>query len=78
MVAFAVGEFQFRNTEKPTKPQFRIVTRPGEYEHAKAAIEFGPSILAHYEQFFDYPFPLPKIDNLATPDFGRQKAFASL
>ena len=71
LVAYAVGKFEFSNTKNSTKPEFRVVTKPGESANAQAALEFGPPILAHYEEYFNYKFPLPKIDNLATPDFGK-------
>ena len=29
----------------------------------------GPRILAYYETYFDTPFPLPKQDMIAIPDF---------
>ena len=71
LVAFAVGEFDFSYTPTPTKPEYRVATKPGEKPNTEAAIEFGPAILAYYEDYFNYSFPLPKIDSLATPDFGK-------
>ena len=69
LVAYAVGDFEFSTTPGSTKPEFRVATKPGEKENTQSALECGPAILAHYEKYFDIPFPLPKIDSLATPDF---------
>lgn len=69
LVAYAIGNLEFSETLQPNKTEFRVATKPGESANTAAALEFGPAILAHYEEYFNIPFPLPKIDNLATPDF---------
>ena len=71
LVAFAVGDFKFKEEESDgkTKPTYRIVTRPSEHDHAEQAIFFLPKILKHFEKYFNISFPLPKIDMLAAPDF---------
>lgn len=69
LVAFAVGDFRFKEGDRLSVPMYRIVTRPSEVEHANQAIHYGPLVLAHFEKYFGHKFPLPKIDMLATPDF---------
>lgn len=69
LVAFAVGDFLFKEGDPSSVPKYRIVTRPSEIEHANQAIYYGPLVLAHLENYFGHKFPLPKIDMLATPDF---------
>ena len=36
---------------------------------AEDALEVGVIVLNHYEKFFAAPYPLPKMDLLAVPDF---------
>ena len=38
-------------------------------DETKYAAEIGPKILKYYETFFNIPFPLPKQDMIAIPDF---------
>ena len=68
LVAFAVGDFEF-NANLTVQPKYRIVTRPGKKEQANMAILYGPQILKHFENYFKIPFPLPKLDMLAAPNF---------
>ena len=38
-------------------------------DQTKYAARVGPQILEYYEGYFDIPFPLPKQDMIAIPDF---------
>lgn len=40
--------------------QVRVWAPPDSIEDAKFALEEGTKILAHYEEFFDIKYPLPK------------------
>jgi len=68
LVAWAVGDFLFKE-DFNSMPRYRIVTRPSEIESASQAIQIGPKVLSSFAEYFDVPFPLPKIDMLACPDF---------
>ena len=37
--------------------------------YAEKAKEYGPAILEYFENYFDIPYPLPKMDMIALPDF---------
>ena len=49
--------------------EFRIWARDDLYEQTRYASEIGPVVLDFYEQYFGLPFPLPKQDMVAVPDF---------
>ncbi|KAK8726810.1 hypothetical protein OTU49_010070, partial [Cherax quadricarinatus] len=36
---------------------------------AQYALRVGPAILTHFEDYFNQPYPLPKQDMIAIPDF---------
>ncbi|KAI1280556.1 Aminopeptidase N [Halotydeus destructor] len=54
---------------KLTEDRFRIWSRPGNEKASELALFMGPKVLKYYEDFFDIPFPLPKTDMVAVPDF---------
>jgi len=70
LVAMVVSDFTFRLCP-PTENgvQFRIWSREGASEQTEWASEVGPKVLEYYEEYFDTPFPLPKQDMIAIPDF---------
>jgi aminopeptidase N len=64
LVAFVVSEFSHK-----VNGSFAVWTRRDAIEQADYALQVGPSILKYFEQYFQIPFPLPKIDMVALPDF---------
>lgn len=64
LVAFVISDFQNR-----TNGNFSIWARNDGISAAEYALEVGPKILKFLEEFFGIPFPLPKIDMIALPDF---------
>lgn len=77
LLAFVVGEFDYISTfttpsvDVPgARPvELRIYTPVGETKQGKFALEVATKCLALYETFFKVPYPLPKLDLLAVPDF---------
>lgn len=65
LVAFAVTDF-----DHMTNGNFSVWARHEAINQANYSLLIGPKILQHYEDFFQIPFPLPKIDMIALPDFG--------
>lgn len=65
LVAFAVTDF-----DHMTSGNFSVWARHEAINQANYSLLIGPKILKHYEKFFQIPFPLPKIDMIALPDFG--------
>ncbi|KAG8235179.1 hypothetical protein J437_LFUL015485 [Ladona fulva] len=75
LTAFLVSDFEpLQNANELDKLngslQFNVWSRPDAINQTKYASEISPSILHYYEQYFDIPFPLPKLDMVAVPDFG--------
>ncbi len=67
LVFFGVGEFEF--TQDPKDPRVRVATLPGMKPYAKFGLEFGRKSLAFSEAYYGIPYPLPKMDLIAIPDF---------
>jgi aminopeptidase 2 len=76
LLAFAVGDFEFveawSNPSSPAdaKPILcRVYTSPGQKETGRFALDVCVKILAFFSEYFGVAYPLPKMDQLAVPDF---------
>lgn len=49
--------------------QLRVITTPGKSQYGKFALDCTKKFLKFYEDYFDYPYPLKKLDLIAIPDF---------
>eukprot|EP00640_Fibrocapsa_japonica_P000353 CAMPEP_0113937194 /NCGR_PEP_ID=MMETSP1339-20121228/3867_1 /TAXON_ID=94617 /ORGANISM="Fibrocapsa japonica" /LENGTH=883 /DNA_ID=CAMNT_0000939869 /DNA_START=46 /DNA_END=2697 /DNA_ORIENTATION=- /assembly_acc=CAM_ASM_000762 len=69
LVAICVGEFDF--VQKYTKHNVlvRVYTPPGKSETGQFALDVGCRSLDLYNDFFQVPYPLPKLDMVAIPEF---------
>ena len=71
LVAFVVSKFKFVEAEKRSNGvRFRIWSQPSSVDQTEYAKEMGPRMLEFFENYFNVPFPLPKQDMIAIPDFG--------
>jgi cytosol alanyl aminopeptidase len=68
LIAIATGPLEFVPIPK-TKVPIRIVTVKGQSALAGAAVETTPAILAALEKYFGQPYPFPKLDLLAVPEY---------
>jgi aminopeptidase N len=67
LVFFGVGRFEF--TRDNEDPRIRVTTLPGMEPYAKFGLAFGRKALAFSEAYYGIPYPLPKMDLIAIPDF---------
>ena len=47
-----------------------VWSRPGAEEQTRYATNITSTVLEYFEEFFQIPYPLPKQDMIAIPDFG--------
>ncbi|KAA0203273.1 hypothetical protein HAZT_HAZT008388 [Hyalella azteca] len=69
LVAIVISDFTFVNSTFNDHVLFRVWTREEAIDQTWYAIGAGPAILTWYEEYFSIPFPLPKQDMVALPDF---------
>ncbi|ORX53906.1 hypothetical protein BCR36DRAFT_323349 [Piromyces finnis] len=68
LVAFIVSNF--KSITKSNKGiDISVYARPEQIESTEYALEVATKILRFYESTYDIPYPLPKLDLVAIPDF---------
>ncbi len=69
LVFFGVGNFDYI-AKKSKGKEYRVLTAPGKaHAYGKLALDWGVDVIEFCEEYFDFPYPLPKLDQMATPDF---------
>jgi aminopeptidase N len=67
LVFMGAGDFDYvRNTYDP---RVSVVTLPNQTQYGDFGVNFGQKALDYCEQYFKIPYPLPKMDLIAVPDF---------
>ncbi|HEX8308464.1 MAG TPA: M1 family metallopeptidase [Allosphingosinicella sp.] len=66
LLFLAVGEFD-RITTTSANTEIGVVTKRGDGEKGRWALESSAKILPWYNAYFGTPYPLPKLDNVAGP-----------
>lgn len=64
LVAFVVCDFLNK-----TDGNFAVWAQSSAINQTDYALDIGPKVLKHLEDFFDIKFPIPKMDMVAIPDF---------
>jgi aminopeptidase 2 len=70
LVAWVVGELEYIEDKTKEGVVVRVYTLPGESSQGKFALRVGKETLSFFTEYFDIPYPLPKMDMVAIPDFG--------
>ncbi|KID67876.1 Aminopeptidase 2 [Metarhizium brunneum] len=71
LVAFIVGELNYVESTKFRVP-VRVYAPPGQdIEHGRFSLDLAVRTLEFYEKVFGIEFPLPKMDQVAIPDFAQ-------
>jgi puromycin-sensitive aminopeptidase len=69
LVAFVVGELEYREKRNKRGVLFRTYALRDQIENSHFALDVAVKALDFYEAYYDIPFPLPKCDFVALPDF---------
>lgn len=70
LVAFVISEFKYVE-QRENQFSYRVYGRPEAIKNNEAnyALEIGAKVLKYQQEYFDIKYDLPKMDQLAVPDF---------
>jgi len=69
LLAFCIGEFEFISGQTKGGVVARVFACPGNIAKCGYALRCSIRALDFYNEFFGIPYPLPKVDMIAIPDF---------
>ncbi|XP_062596000.1 aminopeptidase N-like [Saccostrea cucullata] len=69
LLAFIVSDFNFKEDVTANNITYRAWARPEAINQTEYALSVGTKVLTYFEDYFGIPFPLPKQDMIALPDF---------
>ena len=69
LLAFIVGDLACIQKKSQSGTIMRIWTTKGKEDQGKFALDTSLQLLDFYNDYFGIPFPLPKLDHIAIPDF---------
>jgi len=69
LLAFVVGEMAYLEDTSKNGVKIRTYSVPKLIDSAKFALDTAVKSMDFYEDYYDIPFPLPKCDFVALPDF---------
>lgn len=73
LLFFAAGEFDHITTNVGAKAgatEVGVFTQRGKGEQARFALGVNTEVLGYYNEYFDIPYPLPKLDSITFPSAG--------
>jgi aminopeptidase N len=75
LLFFGLGDFD-RATTMADGVEVGVVTQKGKADQSRFALESAAAVLREYNDYFGVPYPLPKLDNIASP--GRSQFFSAM
>ena len=69
LLAFIVGNLVSVEQDASDGTRVGIWTTPGKEAQARFALETSVQLLDYFNDYFGIPYPLPKLDHIAIPDF---------
>ncbi len=66
LLFLSVGDFE-RATAQADGVEIGVVTQRGAIDQARFALDSSVDVLREYNDYFGTPYPLPKLDNVASP-----------
>ena len=69
LLAFIVGDLVSVQADAADGTRVGIWTTPGKENQARFALDTSVKLLGYFNDYFGIPYPLPKLDHLAIPDF---------
>ncbi|KAE8687604.1 Aminopeptidase M1 [Hibiscus syriacus] len=69
LVAVVVGLFDYVEDHTPDGVKVRVYCQVGKVNQGKFALKVAVGTLSLYKDYFAVPYPLPKLDMIAIPDF---------
>ena len=68
-LAFIVGDLRSVERAAPSGTLLRVWATPGNEERGHFTLDVAERLLAYFNDYFDIPYPLEKLDHVAIPDF---------
>ncbi len=69
LLAFIVGDLKAVERRAESGTLIRVWATSGKEEQGRYALDTSVRLLDYFNNYFGIPFPLPKLDHLAIPDF---------
>jgi aminopeptidase N len=69
LLALCVGELEHKSAYTSDGTLIRAFSPPGKVDQTDFSLEVAVKIMEYYNQYFDLPYPMPKLDIAAIPDF---------
>eukprot|EP00899_Mesostigma_viride_P010571 jgi/Mesvir1/19515/Mv06893-RA.1 len=69
LLAFVIGELERITDVTDAGVEINVYTTPGKVEQGRFALGVACKVLSFFNKLFGIPFPLPKCDLVAIPDF---------
>ena len=70
LIAWVVGDLDYIEEKNEDGVLVRVYATRGHAHQGKFALDVASRTLAFFTRYFDQPYPLPKMDMVAVPDFG--------